>query len=207
MEEVKVREESEVPTVENSEAPAVQRKSLSAVGIDRNIPVEEAAVLVVDDILARYGYPPDLPVEEYSQMREQLLDTAREAIIQERTAFKISVERGLQEIPKLSWRLVTVSRITTVKGTREPFIVTVGHFVWGKGEDEGWIYCPNNQEVVTRVQRFRKQKEALKFCRRLCEALKATEFETEVDGKKVIGEGWTQDLFKQMQDAYKNIAL
>jgi GNAT superfamily N-acetyltransferase len=121
-----------------------------------------------------------------SALLANLLQIAKENILMARRQQNLAVDKALKDLDTLSKadekhrsKNIRGGKMTTITGLRDMYIIYFGWFVYTKFK--GWIYHPNNQELIKFARRFRNTKLAKSY------AL-AIQQEAEKDWDKFIGD-------------------
>lgn len=122
---------------------------------------EEKITILAEEVLAIYP----------SEVRHQLEEQTRNRIRIERQQFFSVLDEAEEELKILKWHSIKpISFQRNAHGFRGLFVIIFGNFYYTK--EGGWIYRPNQSQMISIVKRWVKKRVCERFANDLRENLK-----------------------------------
>ena len=191
MDEVKVTDRRRFAGAAEGERIALARQPISL-----NDETEE----VLADLIQRHQLT--MSDEDKEKARQDI----RARLVQQRVMYRNMLQRAQAELQKVSYAQLSVGDISVrargtntpvLRGTRQRFVITIGKFVYGR--EDTWLFEPTIDDISNRAMRFLKQSAAVHKGLLLRKQLSTT-CEWDDEGKKIIREGWKDEMYKNIED-------
>jgi hypothetical protein len=158
-------EQSSPQSVEGTKEEALQGQPLAKLSAEEKI--EKLAKSYVESVISVISKK-----TLTSEQQSELFEVTRRRITIERNQFIQVLAEAEEELKNLQWHNIQpVSLAQSSHGFRGLFIVNFGNFI--KAKEEGWIYRPNQDQMIKLVKRWSKKKPCEQFANDLRAKLKS----------------------------------